>query len=208
MQNQFIKIDSSGNYCNFPGVTVVSAVRDEDLGLWKQVFSELNNCELTKKLYAFLPVESYHMTATDLYTESVDGGTSWNKFVENNLSKFQKIGDIYNEKAFKPEIIVDSLLVVPSVILLIVKLNQEQYSIIESIAGEFDMKGKIPWEFHITLGYSYKTVDDATLKLVISELETNLTCLGKKFELQPPKLCYFKDMLAFIPWDAKISPFN
>ena len=207
MEKTLFKIDSQGKYCKFPGITIVSAFLPKDERLWKQVYDELDQCQLLKEYYSPLPFESYHMTTNDIYTEARDGGSDWKGFITKDMERWQRLFKVLNEKAFNPEITIEDL-VVQGVVLFELKLNEEQHSIIKSVAEEFNISHKIPPVFHITLGYKYKAAEETVMNEIKKQLESTLTCLGKKFTLDVPKLCYFNDMTAFIPWDAEEYPFE
>ncbi len=203
----FEKIDSEGNYTKFPGVTVVAAIRTQDFDLWKEIYNEVSKCTVTKEHYSLLPWESYHMTTNNLHCHRDYSVSEWHTFIEKNLPVFQKIHALTIEKTFNPEITIDKLYTCDRVIYLELKLLEDHHSIVKSVAQSVNTEDKIPPEFHITLGYAYKPVDDATLEVICQELKTNLTCFGKTYTLDPPKICHFDDMTAFIPYDFQKSPF-
>lgn len=208
MENSLVKIDATGKYCNFPGVTIVAPTKREDWDFWKQVHNQLQSYKLLQEYYSLLPFESYHMTTNNIYTKKSDGGSSWDEFVNKNLPKLQKLHNTYNENIFEPEITVETLFLEKKGMKLIVKLKEEHHSIIKEISGKFDLLHKIPRIFHITLAYPYKTPDETILKELRMELKSSLSCFGKKLVLDSPKLCYFHDMKKFIPWNAEINPFQ
>jgi len=204
---RFEKINSEGKYTKFPGVTVVAAIRTQDYDLWKEIYNEVHKCTVMKKHYSLLPFESYHMTTNNLFSHKGYTVSEWEIFIEKNLPVFQKIHALTTEQAFHPEITIDKLFTSKRVIYLELKLLDDHHSIVRSVAQNVKIEEKIPPEFHITLGYAYQPVDDATLELICQELKTNLTCFGKTFILDSPKICYFNDMTAFIPFDFQKSPF-
>lgn len=62
--------------------------------------------------------------------------------------------------------------------------------------------------FHITLAYAYTATAEALRDAIAAAVGAKITCVGKAFTLDRPKLCYFEDMRAFIPWDASGSPWG
>jgi len=163
MESQLLKIDAHGKYCKFPGVTIVSAIRSKDTKIWKELYDKLNQCELLKKHYSPLPFESYHMTTNDIYTQKRDGGSNWKDFITKDMSRLQQLFKTLSEKKFNPEIVIDSVRV-GGVIMLELKIKEEQENIIRTISKEFDLERKIPPVFHITLGYSFNESSPETEK--------------------------------------------
>ncbi len=207
METEVIKIDPQGKFSKFPGVTVVAAIQNGDVEKWRQVYSELETCTLLRQYYSLLPFESYHMTTSDLYTQKRLGLADFQSTIHKELTRFKELYQMLNDKPFSPEIILDSVYINNVVMFLEVKLKDEHQLIVKSVAEQFGITANIPKIFHVSLAYSYKEPDDKTIEAIKKEVENNLTCLGKTFTLDSPKLCYFNDMTAFIPWNAEKYPF-
>ena len=198
------KIDPDGRYLRFPGVTVVSAIRDGDLPAWQSVYSDMAVLPLVTDHYSLLPAESYHMTTADLFTFRDHGQA----LIEQNLPMLRQIHGALIEHAYQPRIVIESFSVLPNVCRLNLAFSQEQQAINRAIFARFDLLNRIPPVFHITLGYSYKPTDQALRERIAEALGAKFTCVGKSFILDRPKLCYFDDMLAFIPWDVAEMPWK
>jgi len=208
METSLIKIDSNGRYCRFPGITIVSAIRSEDLEIWTQLYNQLEKCENLKEYYSLLPVESYHMTTSGLYNQKRDGGSNWEGLLNEKLPQLRQLNKTLSEKAFSPEIIIDSLSLRKIGITLYLKLKEEHRQIIQEVAEKFGLADKVPKSFHISLAYTYKVPAEDKLKEMKKQLKSSVDCIGKTFKLDSPKLCYYNDMTAFIPWDTEKSPFH
>ena len=207
MQSTLVKINEKGDFCPFPGVTVVSAIKAEDYQFWEELYNLLNKCELAKQYYSWLPFESYHMTTLSLYTKLDVGAPDWKGFIEKNLPKFQEIAKLLDEKSFTPDIELGELEVGYGV-LFNLKLPEDQQQLINSVTSLLGFSDKLPHWPHLALAYRYKETTSEINKAIRTELEPVLGFLGKKIQLEPPKLCYFNDMKAFIPWNGEKYPFE
>ena len=209
MPKHITKIDKKGHYRKFPGISVVAAIKDEDTDLWKEVYDSIH--KITKGYYAPLPHTSYHMTAVDLYTEAAVGHMRWKQFVRSNLSFFQSIHTSFQDQAITPMIQIETTKIA-GVIQLLLRLPQEQDSTIHRIATKFNVDKQVPKVFHITLAYPFKSIESSQAKLMEELIKTDIEKIFAKYgnviTLEPPKLCYFNDMKAFIPWNGDKSPFE
>jgi hypothetical protein len=43
MPKKFTKINSSGHFCEFPGVTIVAAIHEEQVTFWKKIYQAIAN---------------------------------------------------------------------------------------------------------------------------------------------------------------------
>lgn len=106
------KIDESGRYTYFPGVTVVSGVREVDLSFWKEIYKCIADCELSRSYYSPLPFDSYHMTTTNLFTKQVHGGSNWARFLRDNQSFFQRLNEALTAvHEFSPQITIEGIII-------------------------------------------------------------------------------------------------
>lgn len=206
------KVDTSGQYVPFHGVTVVaSAVRTENIGLLEELHLALSNCKSASNNFALLPVSSYHMTTMDLATEKSFAPGTFTTFIDNNMPWFRRLHQMLVEREFAPCITVDYAQV-HGVIMLIVKLDEAQDSKLREIAKAFNIEEKIPPAYHITFGYRFKPMSSEELKQLEIEVNSLFDAVftkrnSRQLVLDATKLCYFNDMCAFIPWDADTNPF-
>ena len=205
------KIDKNGNYCRFPGVSVISGILDRDIDLWRRVNDCIAGSEFTRRHYSALPYESYHMTLLDLFTENVDGGDDWEVFIQGRLPFFQALHARLEEKKIIPELTINSVHF-SSVIQLVLALPEEQQRIIHEVAEEFGLKHKVPSVFHLTLAYQYKPLSREDSEHIKHHTLTQINALfkscGYKIELKSPVLSCFDDMTCFYPWHGDYYPFN
>lgn len=207
-----IKINSSGKFLRFPGVTVISSIGEKNSEIWKDLYQELNKSQLIQKYYSLLPSESYHLTTINLYTEKNDGGIHWGLFIEKELPWFQRLNDELHIREFQPKITVVKAIVGRSALLLLVELDSNQVKKNLDLAQAFSLEKKIPEEFHITLGYPYKDIPNGDRKKIEEEtqkiVEKILRSGSSSFDFKEPELCYFTDMTKFLPWDGRMNPFS
>lgn len=203
-----LKITAKGSYSHFPGVTVIAKVQNKDLDFCKKIYACLVESELITQYYSPLPFESYHMTTNNLFTAKKDGGDDWEAFINQNLTIFQRLHYYLKANAFNPQITITTT-IVEGVIQLIGELPKDQIVIINAFASEFDLRDRIPSVFHITLAYQYKNIPIEALNAIKKQLTEKLKHIltSQPLQLNPPQLCYFNDMTAFITWDGSSSPF-
>jgi hypothetical protein len=205
------KINDQGNYCWFPGVTVVAGVSAESLVFWERIQSALKTVPGLLEHFSPLPTSSYHMTAVNLYTERWDMPSgNWASFLSHNLPWFNGLHKEIESLGFHPKVKAD-LPLVSSIIYLPIHLEPTQNSKIHELSNKFGIQNRIPEELHITLGYQYKSMSDTYRRVLQHDVQETLkpllASLASPFELNEPKLCYFNDMTAFIPWAAESNPF-
>lgn len=206
----WLKLDSNGNYQTFRGLTIVSSINDEDFSFWEKVYNLIINNNQILNYFSPLPFESYHVTTTNLYTETYIGKENWKSFVLDKLDFFQSLNETLKNQAFNPIITFDSINVT-GVINISVNLYEEHVDIINNIAKKFDIISGVPKPFHITLAYRNKNIDQNVADEIKKQLTEEITDLTKLYRNQiifnSPKLCYFNDMKEFIPWNATEYPF-
>jgi len=205
------KMDNKGNYTKFPGITTVASVKEKDYLFWEAVYNLVVGYDALKSNYSPLPYASYHMTAINLYTEAAIGSKRWKDFVTNNEIFFQSLQKDFKNRAFEPQISVESI-GVSGAIKLLVKLPEEQSQIIHEIAKKYNLQSEIPHEYHITLAYQIKYLEKSALRKIKEELQQKLNELlslhSDPLFLDAPNLCFFNDMTAFTPWDGAQFPFQ
>jgi hypothetical protein len=206
------KLDSNGQYCPYPGLTIVSAIGLTNIDLWTKIYESLNNSIHIKSYFALLPLDSYHMTTINIFTKKRDGGSNWNSFVEERLSWFQSIHEEINLNQFQPRITAYKPELAWETIYLSLQIDNEQIEKNKLLAKKYNLEHLVPSELHLTLGYLYKGLDDDNKKIVLNEFESIMNDVLKTvYEpiiFDSPKLTYFNDMTKFIPWDGKFNPFK
>lgn len=202
------KIDSKGQYCHFPGTTVVSAIQAADQDFWRRVHDRLKNSPTICKYYSPLPYESYHMTTAALDTKHMAKDKNWKEFIDERTPFYSELhNDLLADPIF-PEVQF-GLLSEASGITLEVTLSTEQIAAIQKFAQKHGCEESVPHCFHITLAYQYQSFPAEDHLKIIQELRAVSQMLKqkKKIGLEPPKLCYFQDMTCFTPWDGEKNPF-
>jgi hypothetical protein len=214
---KFKKIDNGGNYCHFPGVTVVANIaKNEYYSMWDDIYSELKGNNLIIKYYSLLPVDSYHMTTIGLYTRR-EVPENWNDFFDKNLPFFESLSvDIEDRYHFQPKISSFDTGKASSVIYVNLSLDSEQAATNFDLAKKHNLVGHL-FPYHLTFGYQYKGFEDMSLqKAVQEELDRIVNNVKEKYQiskenlltLESPHLCYFHDMTKFIQWNGTFNPFQ
>ena len=209
MPKHLTKIDRQGNYSKFPGLSVVAAIKNEDIALWTEVHDCIS--KYSGAYYAPLPITSYHMTAFELYTKMEHASKPWRAFIKSQLPFLSQIRNSLQENPIKPNFTLKTTRFTGA-IQLCVTLPIEQQEKIHNIAKALNLEKRVPAVFHITLAYQYRGIDSDNEQLIQKQIQTNLneifTRYSDKVELEQPKLCYFNDMTASIPWDGQNVPFE
>ena len=205
------KIDATGRYLPFPGITIVSYVESSELATWETFYQELTKIPEFTNYFAILPVKSFHMTTTNLYTQSqFSSKEAWSGFTSTHLKLFEQIHHHLESNAFNPAVKVREV-ILTSVIMLTLNVSKTETGIIHKTAERFSVQDFIPPVFHITIAYQYKPLTKATGLAIQSAVQAIVSDLfikpGRSLLLQKPQLTYFNDMSAFIPWDAGMNPF-
>lgn len=204
------KIDDNGNYIRFPGVTVVCAIQEENIKFWQQIHHCITT--LGKQYFAPLPFDSYHMTTYDLFTVLRDGGADWQQTIKDKIEFYKALHDTLEQKKFTTPLSCEMVKIqICSVIQLEIALPQDQVQLVKEIAEQFGLQNRVPYSFHITLAYQYKSMGEEA-DLIKSELEKRLQqlidAMPQGVRLSYPKLCYFNDMTQFNPWTVDHFPFE
>ena len=211
MTKQYKKIDmTTGKYCEFPGITVISAIQEADRPFWANVYNSLKSSDIFCKYYSPLPDTSYHMTAFEIETKSVvvAEGKSWKQYVNDRLDLYKKLHCDLIQANIHPQIKPTDCSFNGSLILAL-ELSSEQREYIQILAKKYGLEAKIPEQFHITLAYQYQHLSDPDdFMKIYSQIEKlKRPILKKTFTLEPPKLCSFNSMEEFTPWTGDANPF-
>ena len=205
------KLDKEGRFLRYPGVTVVAGICQQDYSFWEKIAKLISKHSPIKDNYALLPYLSYHMTAINLFTEAGIGSANWKQFLHSRGKFFLALRQAFEQHPFQPKITLDSV-IANGALQLLVTIPKEQEQIISDIAREFQVEINVPARFHITLGYQFKYLEHSELKAIREYLEkqfkTNPDLQKSQLTLDVPKLCFFEDMTAFIPWNAVGYPFK
>ncbi len=209
------KIDSSGNYTSFPGITVLSHIKKNELIIWNKLYSKLKESKIINEYYSLLPVDSYHMTLINLYTKAYTSKNiedDWKRFITNKNKMFINLDNYLSENAFIPKIpSVNMLLpkISNNTIAIEVPIASEQKEKVNEIANHFKLFKKVPSPFHITLAYSYKVIPAETYQEIEIEfnriVNSNLLIYNTPLNFENPKIYYFHDMTNFKLWNKKIK---
>lgn len=201
------KIDDEGHYTKFPGITVISNIRDEDLSFWVKIYNCLASDELLTEYFSPLPCFSYHMTTTNLFVQADYSKKQWEKLLTETSPLFMDLIRLLSNHEFSPEIRFGEI-ITGGVIQLEVSLPAKQEALIRSIAKTIGMERSVPYFFHITLAYKFKSPPAADEDIIQARLQERLGLIlagkPKGLKLNPPQLCSFHDMTAFVPWDGSI----
>ena len=205
------KIDATGRYLPFPGITVVSHTDPSELAIWESFTQELAKVPALTEHFAILPISSFHMTTTNLYTQSqFRSKEDWTQFISKHLKTFQQLHSYLEAHAFSPTVTIHSVLI-SGVIMLNLSVDEAQTHRIREGASSFSIQELVPPVFHITLAYQYKPLTADTTTALQRAIDTLVSDTFKKpgrtLRLQKPQLTYFYDMTAFTPWDASANPF-
>lgn len=205
------KIDSKGNYLEYPGITIIAPIennlRTDNLGL-QTIYHAIKESPLLSRYYAPLPYKSYHVTTCNLYTKE-EQVTDWDNFITTRLDFFQMLSARLMENQFIPQVSIEEVQTCGALQLLL-ELPENQRNIIESIAKEFNIEEGIPQFFHMTLAYEYKGIWDRKIYLDIKDEFAKIIAnfSAQKIILKAPTLASFESMKKFTPWDGKVNPFN
>lgn len=200
-----VKIDAEGHYTLFPGVTVICPIRDEDKPFWSLIYQILAEEKWLLRYFSPLPLDSYHMTALNLFTEALEGGNDWGGFLSQHRSFLHRLKTSLDRLHLLPVLTIEKI-VVSDVIQLYGHLPAQTREDIVTLARQYDLEHKIPRVFHMTLAYRYQKPADECLQTITHEVSGRLESLLQRhsytWPLKPAALYSFNDMTAFTPWDA------
>lgn len=206
----FDKIDATGSYIEFPGVTIIAPTlkTSQENDFLHRIHQSLTSSTLLTQYYTPLPDESYHMTTCNLYTKN-EHNLDWFKFITDKLEFFQNIFMQLKTHEFTPEASIEAVQF-GRALQLRLSLPENQKKMIQEFAQTFGIEDRIPSFFHITLAYGYKDISDEKVHQEITAALEEIIApyINQKIKLDVPTLCYFESMKAFIPWDGRTYPFN
>lgn len=204
------KIDEKGNYTVFPGITVISKTTDAENPLWYALHELLINDQDVVAHFSPLPYQSYHMTAINVCTKHDMSDNEWENFVMNKQLFFQSLNQALNESKFMPTLSIQSIRMIGA-LQLNVTLPEEQVNTIKETAKTYGLEKQVPAYFHITLAYQFKHISPALIMKLQTALNHKISSIvashAQQSLLNPPQLCFFKDMTHFTPWNGDHYPF-
>lgn len=199
------KINETGQFLPYPGTTVVSPVQPSKL--WHEIHEKLSQDPLISHYFSVLPETSYHMTLMSLFNEN--GTPNWHDFINRHLPWFQRLHTSIQSMKLQPRGAWGSP-VTSVIIYLPIYLDKSTTTKILHLASEYQIEGKVP-DFHVTLAYAYKPIPKETWKEIDLKAQELLRPLlsshGSTIALEEPRLCYFRSMKEFTPWDGNTNPF-
>lgn len=201
------KIDSEGNYLSYPGYTVIFKTNSASLDTRRAIEHRLSHHQINEaflaRYYSILPIESWHVTAINLFTKDAveDEQRDWDRYVASQETFFSQLSSAIEQGVFTP-VITYSGLRVDGAIQAIVTLDENSKKRVEALAEHYGYQRNVPRHFHMTLGYQYKPLNNKDLDALKSDLAPFIQDFFKNMRvaLEPAQLCYFDDMTAFIPW--------
>jgi hypothetical protein len=205
------KINSQGDYIPFRGLTIVAPIASKADSFWVRIYEALQNNDLVKSYYSPLPLNSYHMTTTNLFVEQqLPRNITLKQFVDERILFFQRVYTELNGNSLNPVVKVKDVSVSRAIQLRLM-LEDEQINKITNLAESFNLQENVPSYFHITLAYLYRELPQEKRKQIQDELDRivleYLPNPNQTFTLNPPQLCFFQDMKAFLPWDGSFNSF-
>jgi hypothetical protein len=210
------KVDDSGNYLQFLGLTVVSAVNQtgsekcttDDTSVWEKCHHILASTPDIAACYTPLPHQSYHMTTTMLENEHHTGKYKWESYVSGRLPRYQELHEALVNANIRPVFTVQEVNT-GSIIYLSGSIDEESKVKILLFAGEYKLTQLLPFDWHITIAYNYAPMAREQMESISLQVSTHLRDLfiGKEFVLDIAKMCFHRDMTRFEPWDGSKYPF-
>jgi hypothetical protein len=204
------KVDGHGAYTRFPGVTVVASSynSEENVRFWNELYEELRANPLVTNHFALLPPESYHMTTINLLTQQMLPQNEWDGMIDTKLRWMQQLHHALAANGFSPKVELERVQV-SGVIIVYLRLDEEQKEAVRKLAKEFNIEQCVSDPYHVTIGYKYAATTDQQIAELYTALGDIFTRRMKhRMFFDVPKLCYFQDMTAFIPWDGQSNPFR
>lgn len=105
-------VDRTGSYRTFRAINVAALVDARDRGAFRSAVRAASAVVVDAKLtladfVAFQPVESFHLTAVQLYNSNATAG-NWSQYVSDHLGFFQKLSGILQGSTFQPKVVFDA----------------------------------------------------------------------------------------------------
>lgn len=205
------KINAEGRYIPFWGYTVISMVDKPTAAVEEYIKS-------TKTLSQYLtplPSSSYHVTMYDIFSQrtplkryfpkscNIPPVSQWPQVVRklgSDLSAAQEqcLGVVQNITFFKhnfnlPKAGFRGFLVEGSI------TNQEEVSKLRNKCSSIFEKKDGERIFHLTLGYTFRDIDDDAMEKINEELRILWEILPAHYRLKRPNVYYFEKISEFIP---------
>lgn len=206
----YTKINQKGQYCLYPGTTIVSMIDSKDLVFWQKIHDSLMRAKTICKYFSPLPFTSYHMTLVALDTVVDAGEQRWELYIDTRLPKYQELhNDLIAIYQSLQEVRVRILREDCGITLDVMPSDLTVDENLKLSKKHGIMRG-VPQNYHITLAYQFKDISSEDHKLIVDELRNMQTMFKQKgkIQLEPPRVYYFRGMTEFILWDAKENPFN
>ncbi|PAA70152.1 hypothetical protein BOX15_Mlig011589g1 [Macrostomum lignano] len=214
------KIDSTGAWSYFPGVTVICPLPAESRRRLESAAERALAAQPTlSRYFAPLPAASYHVTIAGvtkrgrtatrsdwLGTVRAKTAAGWPELADN-LRRMQLKPAVVFKRFFSPN---------ASIVGFDVALADEsQNQLIEEARRLVCEGGKLPQyqALHCTLGYQYQRIPAAEEQVVKSELAAVQASVRQALLAEPPvmqleaaRLCWYRGMVQFIEWDGRSVP--
>jgi hypothetical protein len=207
------KVDAQGAYLPFPGFTMVADLAPNDVPFFQALYDRLAQIPKFKEYYELLPLSSAHMTTINLYTKYPHHAETWDKFISEKLTWFQKVNHDVEKDNLYPKVKLSCLKGLRGVSVG-VELNKNDEEKIKILAKKYEIENKIPAYFHISLAYLKKDIPRSDWTKLMIELNTVFSSLLKELNykekiltLKRANLTYFPDMKSFVPWNGLSNPF-
>lgn len=206
-----MKVDQDGNFCPFPGITVIAPIAKTHQTIWQELHDNIKNTPEINQYFAAIPHASYHMTTRNLVTQ--EDVPDLDEYIETNQIKLSTLNQRLHDNTFNPNVQINGILTNGAIQLALNFLNPQQQNTVMTVASGLRLDGWIPETFHITLAYQYKSIPKSKKEdivgLIADKINQALVKLDNyTLELSPPNLVYFKDMTAYYPWNGKTNPFK
>lgn len=202
------KFNEDGSVRLFPGVTVV-AMLDPSAGatqLLRDVQARLKSLPIASK-YAFLPVDSFHITLIDLVCEEVRRPHHWPSILPLDCS-LESVDDFLTQCvtpiAVPTQVVFDIERIVCGGIIAVQLRPRDESPLLRyraAVAQASCLPNEDNYVFHITLAYNIVVPSAEELAQLTLACETELAATSLRtvpIEPQPARLSFFDDMFAFV----------
>ena len=203
------KIDPSGNYLPFSGMTVIAPVNPAET-IWQEIHTILSSNKTLLRYFSLLPATSYHCTLFSLPDEGMANiARNWRADIKPLLPA---LSQLQQQLTKTPISLTPSFkhINAAGVLQIIMTVPQTQADNINQHKADIygATRYKESTERHITLAYQFKPIKKShedsiteTLLQVVKKLEQI-----EDLSLQPAHVCTFKDMTAFTRWSIPQIP--